>query len=306
MKQILVIGGNGFIGRPVVEALRKANRRVLVVDINEPKNPISGADLIQGDYGDRSFLKKILKGVDEIILLANSSVPKTSFDNPFLDISENIPRAITLFEMARSFPIQKLVFVSSGGAVYGQTGSRPITEDQPTNPISSYGIAKLAIEKYALILNQDRPVVIVRPANAYGIGQVPFVGQGLIATAVASILSGQSITLYGPETIRDYIYVTDVASGIVAALVSGQAGSVYNLGSGQGLSNLQIVSELEPYAKKAGLPVKMTTKPARPFDVAVSILNSQKLRQDTGWKPNLSFKQGLDLVWQDSISQGEQ
>jgi UDP-glucose 4-epimerase len=129
------------------------------------------------------------------------------------------------------------VLVSSGGTVYGVARSLPIAEDHPTEPISPYGITKLTIEKYAGMFGaaSGLPIVIVRPGNAYGEGQHASTGQGFIATAMDAICRGEAVGVFGPiGTIRDYVHVADVASGIVAAWILGAAGETYNIGTGVG------------------------------------------------------------------------
>src|SRR5208283_5085757 len=132
------------------------------------------------DYGDRSFLADLLKDVDEVVNLAYSTVPKTSFEDPVQDILSNLPSAVNLFLATSQSSVQRLVLVSSGGTVYGKAASLPIVETHPTNPISPYGITKLAIEKYAVMYHNHTglPVVVLRPGNAFGEGQRPFTGQG--------------------------------------------------------------------------------------------------------------------------------
>ncbi len=305
-KRCCVIGGAGFIGRPVVQLLREAGREVVIIDRGPAPEPVSGITYYQGDYSDRTFLEGVLVEVDEVVHLAYASVPKTSFDDPFADLLHNVPPALVLFDVAAAAHIQKLVFVSSGGTVYGHAQSLPIAETHPTNPISPYGITKLAIEKYAGLYFElkDLPVVTVRPANAYGEEQRPYTGQGFIATAIASVLEGKEITVFG-ETggVRDYIHVRDIASGIVAALEHGKPGECYNLGTGVGASTKDIIEKLEVYARTKGVAVQAVYQPARKFDVASNILDSKKITQDTGWKSSVDLEPGLQAVWNYQVSQ---
>ena len=202
--------------------------------------------------------------------------------------------------MASAFTLEKILLVSSGGVIYGHTNKTPIDEEQATNPISPYGITKLAVEKYARMFHatRDLPIVCVRPRNAYGETQKPFSGQGFIATAIASILRGLALNLYGEAgTIRDYIHVEDVAGGIVAALSKGQAGGVYNIGSGEGRSNRDVLNALQPLAKAEGLEIKLNTLPLRKFDVPINVLDNSRFCRQTGWKPNVPFQEGIKRTW---------
>jgi UDP-glucose 4-epimerase len=245
----------------------------------------SGVRYIAGNYGDQSFLSNVFNDVDEIVDLAYASVPKTSFEDPVKDILNNLPSSINLFEIASSLPIKKIVIVSSSGTVYGRTVNLPIAEDHPTNPISPYGITKLAVEKYASMYHElkNLPVVCVRPANAFGEGQKPFFEQGFIATAIASAFEGREINIFGDQgTTRDFVYVQDVASGIAAALNHCQPGEAYNIGSGIGKSNLEVLKMISTIAKTRNMTLRVKFLPLRKYDVPANILDSSKLQKATG------------------------
>jgi UDP-glucose 4-epimerase len=255
---------------------------------------------VSGDYGNRAVLKDILSGVAEVVDLAYATVPQTSFADPFFDMLSNLPASLGLLQEAVAAGVRKVVLVSSGGTVYGVANSLPIGEDHPTNPISPYGITKLTTEKYAWMFQvvSDLPVVVVRPSNAYGEEQRAFSGQGFIATAMHSIIRGQEVAIFGSEgTIRDYIHVSDVASGIVAALDYGKPGSIYNIGSGEGRSNLDVLRDIEPLAKQAGYLLRITNLPHRRFDVPANVLDIRKLHAASGWWPQVSFTSGVARVW---------
>lgn len=297
-----VIGGCGFIGRHLVRQLLGTGRRVRVVDIL----PAAASGLprevryMRSRAGEKGFLKMALKGADEIVDLAYSTVPKTSFDEPVKDISANLPFGVDLFRAAAASSIHKLVILSSGGTVYGEPLKLPLREEHPTNPVSPYGITKLALEKYALMYHHfsGMPVVILRPSNAFGEGQRAFTGQGFIAAAMASFLGEKPVTVFGRRgTVRDYIYVEDIASGIVAALDRGRAGNCYNLGSGEGRTNKQVLEAIVPFARLAGLKPKILHASARKFDVSANILDSSRLEKETGWKARTSFKEGISRTW---------
>jgi UDP-glucose 4-epimerase len=301
MNHACLIGGGGFIGVHVAAALVAQGRRVTILDTRPaPAYLPKAVRYVVGDYGRKETLRKVLLGTEAVINLSYASVPSTSFDDPIRDILSNLPAAVGLFETAGDYPIQKLVVISSGGTVYGPAYGLPVTEDHVTNPISPYGVTKLAIEKYANMFYRlkELPVVTVRPANAFGEYQNPFVGQGFIAAAIAAILNRKEITLYGANgTIRDYIHVEDVASGIVAALDRGSPGATYNIGSGEGRNNRAIIDALRPYAQSLNIPLQVKNLPARKFDVEANVLDSTKLRTDSGWNPMVPFHQGIERTW---------
>jgi len=141
-------------------------------------------------------------------------------------------------------------------------------------------------------------VTIVRPSNAYGKEQKPFTGQGFIATAMGLMLKEEEIPLFGEQgTIRDYVHVSDVASGIIAAATLGKSGEIYNVSSGVGLSNIEVLKEIEKAAELYGKSVRLRFLPKREFDVPVSILSHQKLSEYTGWSPKISFEDGISSMW---------
>jgi UDP-glucose 4-epimerase len=301
-RKCCVIGGAGFIGQYLIRLLLNTERDLIVIDLNKtpPHSFLNHVEYICGDYGNSDLLKQILKNVDEIILLAHTTVPQTSYDNPMKDLLDNVLSAVNLFKIASNFKVKKVVFISSGGTVYGKAKQLPITEEHPTNPISPYGISKLTIEKYALMYNvfKKLPVVCLRPGNAYGEGQRPFTGQGFISTAISSILQNKEVLLFGESgTIRDYIHVQDLATGIVAALEKGVPGEGYNLGTGVGRNNLQILNSLRPIARPAGYDILVRIEPPRIFDVPVNILDSTKIREHTGWQPFINFDEPLHMTW---------
>lgn len=243
----------------------------------------------------------MLQGCEEIIDLAYATVPQTSFADPVFDLQANLPASVGLLEEASALHgLKRILIVSSGGTVYGPARELPISEDASTQPVSPYGITKLTIERYALMYHmlKGAPVVIVRPANAYGSEQKPFKGQGFLATAMGHILKRQEIVVFGEKgTIRDYIHVSDVASGIACALDAGCNGEIYNIGSGIGRSNMEIVAAIEPLAQADGYDVKLNVLPPRGFDVPANVLNSARLTARTGWTPKIDLNRGLAEMW---------
>ena len=298
-----VIGGTGFIGRAVVRELVAIGRQVLVLGrqaIESVPLPPEVEYIRNSPVDEGRALRQALESVDEIIDLAYATVPGTSFQDPVNDIMVNLPEAVRLFELASSLPLRKFVWISSGGTVYGRTSAHQIAESHPTYPLSPYGITKLAIEKYAHMYFESRrlPIVCVRPSNAFGEGQRAYSGQGFIATAIASVLDGRELTLFGRQgSIRDYLHVEDMAAGIIAALLHGEPGEVYNVGSGVGLSNRQVLDALRPLAAAAGKELRLRVLPVRPFDVPRNVLDCTKLRVLSAWEPQRSFGQGLDATW---------
>lgn len=296
--RIVLLGGSGFIGRHFA-SFYQPEADVVIVSRHLPSSGdrLSCVRYVQGDCASQDFLRQVIQPGDNVVYLAYNSVPKTSFEDPLRDIQENLPLAISLLTVLRDVSVNRLLYVSSGGTVYGPSETDvPIVEDHPTNPISPYGITKLAVEKYCRMYARlfGIPLVIARPSNPYGPGQVPYRGQGFIATAAAKILQGEEIPVFGPNgTVRDYLYIEDLCSAMKVLLDDDSApGAIFNIGSGIGINNLEV---LKAVARVAGIPmsdIKLKFLPVRHFDVAYNVLDSRRLGA-LGWRHATSLEQGL-------------
>ena len=307
MSRCIIIGGAGFIGLELTRMLCASGRKVFVLgrrsvpDVELPSN----CNYVCGDYGNRTILREIMMPGCEVIDLAYSTVPKTSYGDPVFDLISNLPPSVGLLQEAQAAGVKKVLLVSSGGTVYGSARSLPITEDHPTIPLSPYGITKLTIDRYAMMFHRtmDMPVVIARPANAYGENQRARSGQGFIAAAIDAVLCGRNVDVYGEEgTIRDYIHVSDIASGILSILNDGVAGEAYNIGTGLGTSNLALLSILESTAAESGHAVHVNKLPARRFDVDANVLDCRKLKELSNWSPKISLHEGVKKMWLSAVN----
>jgi len=305
MTPTLVIGGAGFIGIEVSRLLREAGGDVVI--LGRGKEPLAlpaGCRYVQGDYANLGLLRTLLTPGCDVVSLAYATVPKTSFGDPTFDLLSNLPPNVALLQEVQRAEVRRLVIVSSGGTVYGAATVLPISEDHTTNPISPYGITKLTIDSYACMFHttMDLPVLIARPGNAYGETQRTGMGQGFVAAAIDAIQRGREVEIYGLEgTIRDYIHVHDVATGILAVLQHGKDGNIYNIGTGIGASNLDLLRLLQGLADAEGFSVRVSHLPERRFDVAANVLDSRKLSEATGWAPRISLAEGLAAMWRHGL-----
>jgi UDP-glucose 4-epimerase len=299
-KKTLLIGGAGYIGEHMIPFLKEAGREVSVVGrSNLTKQHLTQSiHYYQGDFTSFDFIKPLIESHDEIVLLAYASVPNTSFDNPLADLQENLTPSVQLFIETAKLG-KKLLLVSSGGTIYGEQNQEKIIESHGKRPISPYGLTKLTLENYAFLYGVTHGLnfSVVRPSNAYGVGQIPFTGQGFIATAVASAKLRKNIMIYGKSgSIRDYLYVTDLAKGIVDVLTKGESSTAYNISSGIGHSNLDIVTKLNHILTKYDTSLTVEHLPVRPFDVKSNVLDNHKIMKHTGWQPEIDIDKGLELV----------
>lgn len=299
----LVVGGAGFIGSHLVRLLVKDGRRAVTVAgrrANPPVNFPSSVTYVSADVADEAQLLPLLAATDEIIDLAYSTVPKTSYDDPIHDVLANLPATVNLLRRSSEFPLRRVLLVSSGGTVYGNARWLPIDETHPTNPVSPYGITKLAAEKYALMFHRltDLPVIIARPGNPYGPLQFGRLSQGFIGAALHAAFNKGTVQVFGERgTVRDYIHIDDLCRGLLAALDHGTPGDIFNIGTGLGHDNRAVLDLLTGIVRRNGCELSVEARPARGFDVAENVLSSARLTFISGWRPSIELEAGLQSTW---------
>jgi UDP-glucose 4-epimerase len=293
----VVIGGGGFIGSHLTEALINRHKEVAVFDRSSALylNELSkkGAEIVTGDFLVTESLRGAIKNADIIFHLISTTVPKTSNDNLAFDIESNLIGTINMLNIARQEGVSKVVFSSSGGTVYGIPREVPIAENHPTNPISSYGIVKLAIEKYAYLFwklyNLD--FCILRIANAYGERQLTKDSQGIIPSLISKGLEKQEIQVWGDGSIvRDYIHVSDIVSAFIMASEYQGNEKLFNIGSGQGTSVNELIQIVE---SQLGRSLVVKYELSRPFDVPANILDITNANQILHWTPKMHIAEGI-------------
>ena len=291
----LVLGGSGFLGSYVVDALCNDGFQVVSLD-RQPerfrvKNEI--VEFFQADFGNRGELEQILKrGVDFVFHLVSSTIPQTSNDDPIFDVQSNVIESIALLEMCVKYSVRKVVFVSSGGTVYGIPEQLPISENHPTLPLCSYGVTKLAIEHYVHLFYvlHGLEYSVLRLSNPYGARQDPRGKQGAVTVFMNKLLKGEEITVWGDgSVVRDYIHASDFARACLVMVGSDNVG-VYNVGGGEGTSLNELISILE---RVTGRSANVKYLPSRGFDVPELYLDCTRIQNGYGWKPQVDFTTGL-------------
>ena len=307
-ERILLIGGAGFLGMAVAEILSREGRRFTVVSRSKLCPPRMGklleeagglGDYVYGDSRDAQLVDRLVADHKNVVHLAHAQMKGVTSADPSMELGDNLAAAIPVFAAAARYQA-KLVLLSSGGTVYGQALNLPICADHPLAPISSYGLSKFAVENCALYFARASALkcVILRPGNAYGPGQIPFRGQGFVATAMATIMDGGAVRVFGrPGTVRDYVFVDDVARAIVLVLDKDENSGVYNVGSGHGLSNDEVLDHMEKVLAHDGLSVRREYAPSRPEDVASNILDASEFQRATGWSPEVGIENGLERTY---------
>jgi len=292
MIKALVLGGAGFLGAALIEKLANSGYMVTAVDRFWPKKP-EGIDCLTGDVFDSSYLDELMQGQDVVYHLVSTTVPASSNRSPIFDCETNVLGGLKILEAMRKNKVSKIVFASSGGTVYGVPKTLPIIEDSSNEPISAYGIGKVAVEKYLKLYSHLHGInaSILRLSNPYGPGQVPETGQGVIATFLKRTLSNEIIEIWGDgSVIRDFIYIDDAVDAFVLAGKSSEKFSILNIGSGKGTSLLDILSAIENELKRKPTII---FKQARTCDAPEIVLDIRKANEALGWFPTTSLEEGL-------------
>lgn len=298
----LVIGGNGFIGTNLVAALKARGVCVRVFDRYPNKfiEPDDNVEYVMGDLGNHGALEQIVQGMDWVFHLAYTTLPKTSNDDPIYDVRSNLIDTIQLLQECNKHNIRKFIFVSSGGTVYGVPKSLPIKEDHVTEPICSYGITKLAIEKYLHLFYHlyKLDYVALRLSNPYGEWQNPNAKQGAISVFIGRVARGEPIYIWGDgEIVRDYLYIQDAVDALIKAArydSTDDEPRIFNIGSGKGCSLNQLVKVIQA---TVDAPVKVEYQPARDLDVPENVLDISLAQRKLNWHPTIDLNEGIARSW---------
>jgi UDP-glucose 4-epimerase len=298
----LVIGGNGFIGTNLVDALLNKGHSVKVFDRypSRFRDPNPEVEYVVGDLGNHGEVAEVVQGVDYVFHLAYTSLPHTSNEDPVYDIRSNVVDTVQMLQQCSTASVRKVIFVSSGGTVYGIPQNTPIREDDATDPICSYGITKLAIEKYLHLFHRLHGLdyVVARISNPYGEQQNPDAKQGAVTVFLGNMKRGNPITIWGDgEVVRDYIYIGDAVQALVKSAEYQPTESqhrVFNIGAGRGYSLNQLVDAMQTVLKK-NIDVRYT--PGRVEDVPSNVLDITRATTELGWKPEVELEDGLARTW---------
>lgn len=294
----LVLGGTGFIGSSVVDGLLAAGHRVRVFSRSPERfrPPLPGVDYRLATLDNIPALVEACAGVEVVYHLISTTVPATSNRDPVFDIESNLVAMVRLLQVVRDSGVRRLVYLSSGGTVYGTPETVPIPESHPLRPICSYGIVKVAAENYLHMFHALHGLnhVVLRASNPYGERQGHYGVQGIIGTFLNKLRNGEELEVWGDGSlVRDFLHVDDLARLCVAAGESERVG-IYNAGSGRGHSIREVLASIE---KAVGRPLPLTWRPGRAFDVPQVVLDITRAGADFAWRPEIELAEGIRRTW---------
>ena len=296
--KVLVLGGCGFIGSHAVDALLARNHEVKILDrgLERFRAPLPQVTYFQGNFSDRMLLAEALADVEAVLHMVSTTFPGTANLDPRADVQDNLIGTLSLMDTMRSMGIMRLVYMSSGGTVYGQPEIEPIPEHHPLRPINSYGIVKVAIENYLWMYqhNFNFAPVAIRAANPFGPRQGHVGVQGVVSTFLRKALLKQPIEIWGDgEAVRDYLDVRDLAD-MCASVVDADFVGPVNAGSGVGRSLNELVTAISSIT---GQDLQPLYKPSRQVDISRSVLDVSLARERLNWSAKVDFPLALQEAW---------
>lgn len=290
-----MLGGGGFIGRPLVAALAKKGHEVTSFERRHTQMP-DGIHTITGDFMNEDDLEQAIAGQEYVFHFISTTNPASSAQNPLLDIESNIRMSVKIMQLCVKHNVKRLIFPSTS-TIYGYTLDRPFKEEDATRPISPYAISKLSIERYLDFFEHKHGLgyLSLRITNPYGEGQKPTGSQGVIAIFLKLVLDGSPITVFGDGSmVRDYLYIDDLIDCIVDIFDKKTKHSVYNLGSGTSTSVNDIIDTIKKITEKQ---IVVDHKPSRVSDVQRVELDSRRLQEEFSFSPSTSLEEGINKAW---------
>ena len=297
--RVLVLGGSGFLGSHIVDKFLREKHEVTVYDLYPERFRRSprGIKFVTGDFGNVGALDELVStGFDGVIHCVSTTTPKSSNESPEFDIQSNVIGTLNLLDICSRHNTSKLVFLSSGGTVYGDIGDLDVVDEtHAVRPMCSYGVSKLAIEHYLDVYKHLRGLnyVALRLANPYGERQSPLRALGALTVFLHRTLKQQGVEVWGDGNVtRDFIYVGDVANAVYLATVNPISGT-FNIGTGIGLSLRDILMNIK---RVIGIEPSVSWLASRTFDVPRIVLDATKFKNQTNWRSTTSLDDGIALT----------
>ncbi len=298
--KILVTGGAGFIASHIVDRYLQLGHQVAVVDnlsTGRRENLNPAASFSEVDITDAGAIDEVFAAERPQIVNHHAAQMdvRRSVDEPIFDAQTNVIGSLNVIHGALQAGSEKIIYASTGGAIYGELDYSPADEQHPIRPLSPYGISKHAVEHYLCLYQHldGLDFTVLRYANVYGLRQNPHGEAGVVAIFGKQMLAGQQPTIFGDGTdSRDYVFVSDVVAANQLALEAG-SGEIFNISTGIATTVQEI---FESAAEASGYEGEPRYAPSRPGDVRHNALDSTKAQQLLGWTPEMTLVQGIALT----------
>ncbi len=294
---VLLIGGSGFLGAALTRRLKRDGYGVHHL-VREPiASQEAGVAVHAGGLGNVELLRRLLPECGVVFHLASGTTPTISAKDPSLEAELNIFPTLRFLEVLHNFPQTKLIYISSGGTVYGNPGDQMATETTPLASLSYYGAGKIATEAFLLTYKRTykRRVSILRPSNLYGPEQPLLQNFGIVRTMLQRCLDNQPIDIWGDgEVVRDFLYLDDLVEACMQVMQCHAPNDIYNIGAGEGHSLNQLADIIKATCNK---PLDIRYSSSRSIDVKRIVLDCHRIQADLGWKPMVTLENGIRRTW---------
>ena len=296
---ILLLGASGFVGQALAPALASSGRKVIAVSRSPALMAAENIEFVTGDFTSPEEIAPLLERCASVIHLASATTPGVSASKPLLELNANLRLTLALLESLQDRPTCQLLYLSSGGTLYGDAGTSPAAEHLRINPKSYYGAGKAASEHFITAWSHQHngAATILRPSNLYGPGQTTRQGFGIIPTAFDAVRSGKPLNVWGDgEAVRDYLYIDDFISLCMASIGTPMPPGtrVLNAASGQGTSLNELFTAIETVT---GAPLPRRYISGRPVDVTRIVLDADEARKCYEWSASTTLNEGLAQAW---------
>jgi len=295
---ILILGAGGFLGSALARRLACDGCRVYRV-MRQPASPFGENDSVHtGDLSDAPLMRAMLMRCGTVFHLASATNPGGSAHQPSLEAEFNLLPTLRFLDVMQDFPGRRLVFVSSGGTLYGNPKIEVAPETHPTNALSYHGAGKIALESFLVTFSRltGTRLTVLRPSNLYGPAQPLKSGFGLVRTMLQHIRQSTTMEIWGDgETVRDFLYIDDMVEACCQVRAKGDgSGEAFNVGAGTGHS----INQLRQLAQQVtGRPLDVAYQPHRQVDVTRIVLDCSKIHSKLGWSPTVPLAEGLVRTW---------
>lgn len=298
METCLVLGAGGFLGKNLCKELVK-EYHVIAYDLRKSAEleDIENLEMIEGNFIETKDFTSILKGVDKVFHFISTTIPSEDTSNIDKEILENIVPTVRFLNSMVQCGVKEIIFASSGGTVYGETGDHVNKIEDRLNPICSYGVQKKVIENYLEFFGLYHGInyKIVRISNPYGIGQNPQKPQGVIPIFIYRLFSKEPITIYGDgNNQRDYIYMGDLVEALIKVAQYKGNQHIFNIGSGKAYSLHEIIDII---TKEAGMNFSnIMYKDIRKCDVSKTLIDISVTQKELNWSPCVDVETGISII----------